>query len=313
VQLVFDRFITTEFTTIDRAGQPITWPVTPYYSPGDPCIDVTTGLGYPKKADDAAANPKVALLFSDPTGCEMEGPPQVLVQGTAQVDDRDLDANRERYARESLEKLPGTKSIMPPKPVRRLFGWYFTRVYVHVRPERVYVWPDGDPAREPQLLDAHMEEVRSGHDEEPAAGHAATEGGERVWDERMDELGERYPSAVLSLVAPDGFPFSVRLPIELDREERRVRLGGSPLAVPLQPGLACLTAHDHHPRFLWQRNFQVRGDLVQEGDSWALAPHKLVGGFELPPTSAIARYRLNFNKMRRFRRKARKELVRRGG
>jgi Pyridoxamine 5'-phosphate oxidase len=313
VQLVFDRFITTEFTTIDRAGQPITWPVTPYYSPGDPCIDVTTGLGYPKKADDAAANPKVALLFSDPTGCEMEGPPQVLVQGTAQVDDRDLDANRERYARESLEKLPGTKSIMPPKPVRRLFGWYFTRVYVHVRPERVYVWPDGDPAREPQLLDAHMEEVRSGHDEEPAAGHAATEGGERVWDERMDELGERYPSAVLSLVAPDGFPFSVRLPIELDREERRVRLGGSPLAVPLQPGLACLTAHDHHPRFLWRRNFQVRGDLVQEGDSWALAPHKLVGGFELPPTSAIARYRLNFNKMRRFRRKARKELVRRGG
>jgi Pyridoxamine 5'-phosphate oxidase len=313
VQLVFDRFITTEFTTIDRAGQPITWPVTPYYSPGDPCIDVTTGLGYPKKADDAAANPKVALLFSDPTGCEMEGPPQVLVQGTAQVDDRDLDANRERYARESLEKLPGTKSIMPPKPVRRLFGWYFTRVYVHVRPERVYVWPDGDPAREPQLLDAHMEEVRSGHDEEPAAGHAATEGGERVWDERMDELGERYPSAVLSLVAPDGFPFSVRLPIELDREERRVRLGGSPLAVPLQPGLACLTAHDHHPRFLWQRNFQVRGDLVQEGDSWALAPHKLVGGFELPPTSAIARYRLNFNKMRRFRRKARKELARRGG
>jgi Pyridoxamine 5'-phosphate oxidase len=313
VQLVFDRFITTEFTTIDRAGQPITWPVTPYYSPGDPCIDVTTGLGYPKKADDAAANPKVALLFSDPTGCEMEGPPQVLVQGTAQVDDRDLDANRERYARESLEKLPGTKSIMPPKPVRRLFGWYFTRVYVHVRPERVYVWPDGDPAREPQLLDAHMEEVRSGHDEEPAAGHAATEGGERVWDERMDELGERYPSAVLSLVAPDGFPFSVRLPIELDREERRVRLGGSPLAVPLQPGLACLTAHDHHPRFLWRRNFQVRGDLVQEGDSWALAPHKLVGGFELPPTSAIARYRLNFNKMRGFRRKARKELARRGG
>ena len=31
-------------------------------------IDVTTGLGYPKKANDAAANPKVALLFSEPTG-----------------------------------------------------------------------------------------------------------------------------------------------------------------------------------------------------------------------------------------------------
>src|ERR671918_1164344 len=97
VQAVFDRFITTEYTTIDRQGRPITWPVTPYYSPGAECIDVTTGLGYPKKAKDAGANPKVALLFSDPTGCGMDHPPLVLVQGTAEVDDGDLDANRERY------------------------------------------------------------------------------------------------------------------------------------------------------------------------------------------------------------------------
>src|SRR5215217_9344340 len=106
VQQVFDRFVTTEFTTIDRAGQPITWPLTPYYRSGDPCIDVTTGLGYPKKAKDALANPKVALLFSDPTGSGIEGSPQVLVQGIAEVDDRDLVHNRERYTRESVEKLP---------------------------------------------------------------------------------------------------------------------------------------------------------------------------------------------------------------
>src|SRR5215210_6721902 len=134
VQQVFDRFVTTEVTTVDGRGQPITWPLTPYYRPGDRCIDVTTGLGYPKKAHDARANPKVALLFSDPTGSDLERPPQVLVQGTAEVDDRDLAANRERYVRESGEKLPATKEMLPPKPVRRMFGWYFTRVYVHVRP-----------------------------------------------------------------------------------------------------------------------------------------------------------------------------------
>src|ERR671916_1945706 len=91
VQQVFHRFITTEFTTVDGRGQPITWPLTPYYTPGDACIDVSTGLGYPKKAKDARANPKVALLFSDPPGCGMEDPPQVLVQGAAHVDDHDLD------------------------------------------------------------------------------------------------------------------------------------------------------------------------------------------------------------------------------
>jgi len=45
VQQVFERFITTEYTTIDGSGQPITWPVTPYYSAGDGAIDLTTGLG----------------------------------------------------------------------------------------------------------------------------------------------------------------------------------------------------------------------------------------------------------------------------
>ena len=311
VQRVFDSFITTEYTTIDRMGQPISWPLTPYYRPGDPCIDVTTGLAYPKKANDALANPKVALLFSDPTGSGMENAPQVLVQGTADVDDRDLTGNRERYTRESVEKLPGTKQLLPPKPLRGLFDWYFTRIYMHVRPERVYVWPDGEATREPQLFDAHMEEVRSGHDEEPPAGHAPAEGGLVEWDARMDELGSRYPSAVLSLVAPDGFPFSARVPISVDRAARRIRIGAGALGLPVQPGLACITAHDHHPRFLWLRNFQVRGDLVDEHGGWALIPHRMIGGFGLPPGSALQKYRLNFGRMLRYRKRAKAELRRR--
>jgi hypothetical protein len=312
VQQVFDRFITTEFTTIDGAGQPITWPLTPYYTPGDACIDVTTGLGYPKKAKDTQANPKVALLFSDPTGCGLDDAPQVLVQGTAEVDDRDLDANRKRYQREIVEKLPAVQQDMPPKIFERMLDWYYMRIYIRTRPERVYVWPDGDASREPQLYDAHMEEVRSGHDEEPAEAHAGTEGGEVAWDERMTELGSRYPHAVVSLVAPDGFPFSVRLPIEVDRDAGRLRLGGAPVGVPWQPGLACVTAHDHSADFRWQRNFQVRGDLVEEDGAWAVVPRKLIGGFELPPGSLIQRVRLNMRKMRRYRRIAKRELAARG-
>jgi hypothetical protein len=312
VQQVFDRFVTTEVTTVDGRGQPITWPLTPYYRPGDPCIDVTTGLGYPKKAHDARANPKVSMLFSDPNGSGLERPPLVLVQGTAEVDDRDLDANRERYRREMGEKLPAAKQDMPPKVFDRFIGWYLTRIYIHVRPERVYVWAGGDPAQEPQLFDAHMEEVRSGHDEEPDEPHAGTGGGAVAWDDRMEELGRNYPEAVVSLVAPDGFPFSVRLPVEVDRAAQRVRLGGAPVGVPWQPGLACVTAHDHNPEFTWQRNFQVRGDLVAEDGAWAVIPRKLVGGFELPPGSLIARTRLNLRKVRRFRKIAKRELAARG-
>jgi hypothetical protein len=306
VQQVFDRFVTTEFTTVDRRGQPICWPVTPYYRPGDPCIDVTTALGYPKKAFDARANPKVALLFSDPTGSGMQGAPQVLVQGIADVDHRDLEANRERYQRESLEKLPGARSLYPPAFLQRAMSFYFTRLYIHVRPERVYSWPGGDVTGEPTLYDAHMEEVRSGHDEEPAAPHPAATGGESVWDARMDELGDRYRDAVLSLVAPDGFPFSLRVPISVDPGSRRVRIGARVVGLPVQPGLACLTAHDHHPEFKWQRNFQVRGDLVEQDGGWVLLPHRMIGGLELPPVSKRKLYAQNARKMVRMWRTARK-------
>jgi hypothetical protein len=228
VQQVFDRFVSTAYTTVDSRGQPVCWPATPSYEPGAPCIDVRTAPGDRDDAADARDNPKVALLFAEPAGSGMEDAPQVLVQGTAHVGAGDV---------------------------------------IRVRPERVYIWPGGDATREPQLFDAHMEEVRSGHDEEPAAAHAAAEGGSATWDERIDEL-EGEVEAVLSLVAPDGFPFSVRVPISVDGSARRLRIAAGVLGVPVQPGLACVTAQDR---------FQVRGDLVEEEGGWAVVPHRLLG------------------------------------
>ena len=312
VQHVFERFITTEYTTIDATGQPITWPVTPYYRVGDGAIDLTTGLGYPKKAEDAARNPQVSLLFSDPTGSGLDEPCAVLVQGTAEVDDRNLVANRERYARESLEKLPATKSMYPPKLIRGMFDWYFTRIYVYVRPERVYLWEKGDFSRAPQLFDSHIEEVRSAHSEEPPVAPVSPEGGPVKWDARMDELGRRHRTAVLTVVGPDGFPMSCRLDIEPDRERERIRLGPLPEWLPATTAKACLCAHAHEPQFRWQTNFQVRGDLVADGDGWSLVPHRVIGGFELPD-GKLAAYRENFKKMLRFRKIAKRELARRRG
>jgi hypothetical protein len=309
VQAVFDRFITTELTTVDGAGQPITWPVTPYYRLGGTSIDVTTGLGYPKKANDAQANPLVALLFSDPTGSGLNHPPTVLIQGSADVDDRDLQANRERYARESLAKLPAMRKLDPPDAIKRHLSWYYTRIYIHVRPERVYVWRTNDA--EPELFDAHMEEVRSGHSEEPDRFHADPEGGATTWHPRLNELGTTYPTAVLSLVCPDGFPFAMRVRARAHEADRMIRIDEPPEGAPLQPGLVCLTAHAHDERFSSMQNFQVRGDLVLREGCWELIPHKLVGGFEAP-ANRLALLRANAGKAVRFHRTAKRELARRG-
>ncbi|MFL5907104.1 MAG: pyridoxamine 5'-phosphate oxidase family protein [Solirubrobacterales bacterium] len=310
VRETFDRFITCELTTVDAAKQPITWPVTPYYRQGASTIDVTTGLGYPKKADDAAAHPSVALLFSDPTGSGIDSDIKILVHGTATIDDDDLSANAERYFEESVEKLPATRKMHPPKPLRRMLNWYYARIYIKVRPERVFVWSAGDVTDEPELLGTHIEEVRSGHSEEPVEEHGQAAGGGVAWDNRMERLGS-HETGVLSWLGPDGFPIAVRVPFRLSEPDRAIEIEASPAGLPVLPGRACLTVHRHAPDLSWQRNTQVRGDLVRTEAGWRLIPHKLVGGFELPE-GRLRRNRDFIKKGGRFYRTYRRRLRERG-
>jgi hypothetical protein len=312
LQQAAERYLTTEFVTIDSAGRPIVWPVTPYYRPDDGCIDVTTGVGYPKKADDAARNPRVALLFSDPTGSGIADAPMVLVQGTARVHDEDLEANRRRYEREMAEKLPALHALAPTGPLKRLFSWYYDRIYLSVRPERVYVWAHGRLDEEPTLYDARVEEVRSGHNEEPEEGHAPPEGGMDVWDPRLDRLGSEDTTGVLAFVGPDGFPFAVRVPVRADQAAHVVRIDADPVAAPIEPGPACLCAHSHAEDLTWQHSYQVRGDLAEEQGRFVLHPHRVVAGLQLPQ-SAFERYRVNVRKILRFRKTARERTRERTG
>jgi hypothetical protein len=303
-----ERYLTCELVTMDAAGRPIAWPVTPYLRSEPGCIDVSTGVGYPKKADDAARNPHVALLFSDPTGSGIADAPMVLVQGPARVDDRDLEANRERYERELAAKLPALHALTPSGPLKRFFSWYYDRIYISVRPERVYVWPEGRLDEEPRLYDARVEEVRSAHNEEPEAGHAVPEGGLDVWDPRLDRLGRDDPTAVLAFAGPDGFPFAVRVPVRADRDTCTVRIDADPVGAPIEPGPACLCAHAHAEDLTWQRSYQVRGDLLEEDGRFVLRPHRVVAGLQLP-SSAFERYRVNVRKILRFRKTARERAA----
>src|SRR5690349_16903572 len=78
-------FFTCEFTTLDGQGRPVTWPVEPYYERETGELIVTASIAFPVKAHNAARNPRVAMLFSDPTGSGIGAAPAVLIQGRAQV------------------------------------------------------------------------------------------------------------------------------------------------------------------------------------------------------------------------------------
>ena len=78
------------------------------------------------------------MLFSDPTGSGIESGIQVLVQGAAEVDDRDLAANRERYERESAAKLGGARAVRFPRILHGVLGWY-VQSHLHQGPPRAGV------------------------------------------------------------------------------------------------------------------------------------------------------------------------------
>jgi hypothetical protein len=149
-------------------------------------------------------------------------------------------------------------------PMVLVQGTAQTQEVLHVRPERVYAWSVADPDAEPRLYDAHLEEVRSGHNEEPEVGHPAPEGGGGTWDDRLDVLD----AALLACVGPDGFPFAAQVAIAPDREGGLVRFAHLPVGMPVEPGLACLHVAGGGPR--------VTGDLVNGPDGWALLPHAIV-------------------------------------
>ena len=109
IKRVFETFITTEYTTVDRRGQPICWPLTPYYERGGQCIDVSHRARLPEEGQGRAPQPegRDAVLRSDRLRDGERAAGARAGHGRAWTT-RDLDANRERYLRESAAKLPET-------------------------------------------------------------------------------------------------------------------------------------------------------------------------------------------------------------
>ena len=153
VAAVMRSFFTAEITTINRSGQPLTWPAATYFDEDAGRVVCAVSIAFPVKAHNARRNPKVSLLYSDRTGSGLDDQPAVLVQGTAEVaevleytpDIIGLFANVAR-------NQPDSAKFSNSRIARRLFSWYlFQRIAIRVRPDRVSAWPRDNPAAEPRI------------------------------------------------------------------------------------------------------------------------------------------------------------------
>ena len=145
IRTVLREFNTCEVTTVNRQGQPITWPVA-YYDETTGQIILAASIAFPVKAFNARRHPQISLLYSDPTNTRLEQAPAVLVQGDATVAEIADYANRQvlGFFRTMAHRQPTGRRLIAPV-VRRLFAWYvFQRLLITVQPHRMLVWTHGD-------------------------------------------------------------------------------------------------------------------------------------------------------------------------
>lgn len=158
---IIDRYFTCEFTTLSRNGSPVTWPVSPRLQ-ADGRFLLTTSIGMPQKAFNIRRNPKVSLLFSEPTGSGIAQPGAVLIQGDAIAEDRIVtDVSSDPDMAALLETVSGRQpagSFWSTWIGKRLMWPYYVRLLIYVTPRRVLFWPARDFTRPSEELD--VSEVR---------------------------------------------------------------------------------------------------------------------------------------------------------
>ena len=104
---LIDRSYVAHVATLDRAGRPVTWPMTPYLDASGAAIEVSTGVTYPAKAERARRNPHVCVLLGG--GDE----PLARVTALATVRDQDLQANTDHFIRQAATKTGAGWSHLP--------------------------------------------------------------------------------------------------------------------------------------------------------------------------------------------------------
>lgn len=294
VQSVFREFMTCEFATIGKSGAPIAWPVMPVYQSEPLRFTLPTAIGLSQKAANARRNPRVSLLFSDPTGSNLGDPPAVLVQGDATVSDEIFSSLSQvdeplrvaliDQAQKMFARQPGIAAYASNPISRFLISWYFIRLGVFVKPRRILWWEHRDFAQAPREMVLGTDEAEPTVQRKFAVPMGAREVAETPVGagdlakayERWSRLLPTFPSAVLTVPDPSGYPYSLRC------QTRENGHGAICLALPewvdFAPAPASLLCHRHDERLWNLRSFVLRGSLERDAKGWLLKPREFVPG-----------------------------------
>lgn len=254
-QDIVDSYRVAELVTLARNGAPICWPMMPDLE--HERLIFSTGYMYPSKAQNAKRNPRVAVLFSDPSGSGRSNDPLVLVQGLAQVFDQDLQRNTERYV-DQLRKGPLALNLLTRiQPLRQLMVGYLARIWIEVIPQQEYVWSHGDTPPGPLRKASHPASFLPGV-------------GIELPPVVFTSLPRYTRPPILSYIDGAGWPTAIRVEAAVRRDHIAIHSD-----VETSEGApACLTYHRLVGNYRANDAFLIRGHFGTKG---RLIPEKVVG------------------------------------
>lgn len=270
----------TEFAYLTPRGEPLCWPVTPYWYPERGVLGVSTGLGYPNKAYYARRHPRVAALFGS-----------TLLQGDAVVLDDDLQANTDRYIREMRAKFRSARFGLNPVSVK-LLDFYLPRLWIEIAPVRLLdMRAPAPPATESPAVPPQR--LAPGPELRALTGWAARSG-----------------KAVVALAGPAGYPTVARVGVA-PGPDGSVDLDASPGLGP-----AALTFHSEGLGGVRLDALMARGSVVASGAGLRFIPRRVVGFLGREPATRPAFLSIfplsQFPRADALRATVRSELSRRG-
>ncbi|MEA2567200.1 MAG: hypothetical protein QOD49_2377 [Actinomycetota bacterium] len=233
----------TEFAYLTPRGEPLCWPVTPYWYPERGILGISTGLGYPNKAYYAQRHPRVAALFGS-----------TLLQGDAVVLDDDLQANTDRYVREMRAKFLSARFGLNPLSVR-LLDFYLPRLWIEITPVHLLAAvAGGSLGTNPRSAENHRPSMAPG----PQLN-------------ALLRWVRQATSAVVALAGPDGYPSIARVRVA-PGPEGSVELESAPGTGP-----AALTFHTEGLGGVRLDALMARGRVETSDGIVRFVPRRVVG------------------------------------
>jgi hypothetical protein len=240
-------------------------------------VSFTTSLGFSRKLERIARDPRVALAFHAREHGTASGTAYVLVQGRARVDEQPSTARR-LQVREHAEARLGA--------AREGFFWdrwmreyYAARVPVDIAVERIAIWPGLRCAGMPRVLG---EPLPAGSPEPQSAPRKGT--GPRVGVQRVARRIGAAAHVLIGFAGADGLPLV--LPVAPGGASATGLWLGCAAALPPGGRRAGLLGHSYRPQLVGLYTRQYTGWLEAGAGGALYAPHT-EAGYRAPPNKTL--------------------------